>query len=194
MTVAITGHRPSKLDNDYGLTSPLTYWIKDEIIKVLKTESAPKLITGMALGVDTLFAHIGATEEIPYTAAIPFIGQDRVWPIKSRKVYLHYLKLASSIYIVNQDLYMNYAMFHELYTREDTEYSRSEIIKFLDDRNKWMIDNCDRLIAVYDGTKGGTDNAVRYAMSTGVNKPTTIINPHTGRKLLNNKEATSSTS
>jgi uncharacterized phage-like protein YoqJ len=35
-------------------------------------------------------------------------------------------------------------------------------------RNEWMVDRCDKLIAVWDGSKGGTGNCVDYAKS--VNK------------------------
>jgi uncharacterized phage-like protein YoqJ len=31
-------------------------------------------------------------------------------------------------------------------------------------RNEWMVDNCDLLIAVWDGTSGGTANCIKYAV------------------------------
>lgn len=34
-------------------------------------------------------------------------------------------------------------------------------------RNEWMVDNSDLVIAVWDGTKGGTANCVRYAVKQG---------------------------
>ena len=42
-------------------------------------------------------------------------------------------------------------------------------------RNKYMVDISDRGIAVWDGSKGGTANCVRYAQKIG--KPLDIINP-----------------
>jgi uncharacterized phage-like protein YoqJ len=33
----------------------------------------------------------------------------------------------------------------------------------LQKRNEWMVDHCDLLIAVWDGSEGGTANCVRYA-------------------------------
>lgn len=34
-------------------------------------------------------------------------------------------------------------------------------------RNKWMIDHSNRLIALYDGSKGETQNTIQYALSKG---------------------------
>ncbi len=38
-----------------------------------------------------------------------------------------------------------------------------------------MVNNCDMLIAVWDGSDGGTANCVKYAQSKGVD--IRIINP-----------------
>ena len=43
-------------------------------------------------------------------------------------------------------------------------------------RNQWMVDNCELLIAVFDGTSGGTANCVNYAKS--IRKNTVVINPN----------------
>jgi uncharacterized phage-like protein YoqJ len=45
----------------------------------------------------------------------------------------------------------------------------------MQDRNKWMVDHCDALVAIWNGTSGGTANCVKYALS--VNKPIVMINP-----------------
>ena len=45
----------------------------------------------------------------------------------------------------------------------------------LQKRNEWMVDHCDILIAVWDGTSGGTANCVNYAQS--VNKEKIFIDP-----------------
>ncbi|PAD70641.1 hypothetical protein CHH83_02225 [Bacillus sp. 7586-K] len=42
-------------------------------------------------------------------------------------------------------------------------------------RNEWMVDNSDYVIAVWDGTKGGTGNCVKYAQKQ--NKYITTIKP-----------------
>ena len=42
-------------------------------------------------------------------------------------------------------------------------------------RNEWMVDNCDAVIAVWDGAPGGTANTVDYARKLG--KSVLVIDP-----------------
>lgn len=35
-------------------------------------------------------------------------------------------------------------------------------------RNEWMVNNCDILLAIWDGTNGGTKNCIDYAISKGM--------------------------
>ena len=44
-------------------------------------------------------------------------------------------------------------------------------------RNKYMVDNSDLLLAVWNGKKGGTANTVKYARKK--EKEVVIINPDT---------------
>lgn len=154
MKIAITGHRPNKIGNDYDLTSPLLQKIKYRIITVLGNTVAmdasnptPTLITGMALGIDTLFAKIAISLNLPFIAAIPCINHSSKWPQKSKDVYYRILQ-------------------HDLC---DTKYVTLEEYnpKVMQIRNEWMVDNCDVLIAVWDKTSGGTANCVKYAQSMG---------------------------
>lgn len=46
-------------------------------------------------------------------------------------------------------------------------------------RNQWMVDHCDALVAIWDGSSGGTENCVNYAKDQGV--PMVRIDP---KKLL----------
>ncbi len=43
-------------------------------------------------------------------------------------------------------------------------------------RNEWMVDNCDMLVAVWDGTDGGTYNCIDYAKR--MKKPRILIDPN----------------
>jgi uncharacterized phage-like protein YoqJ len=162
MKIAITGHRPNKLGNDYDLTSPLILQIKQAISKILgelhlKYSGDITLITGMALGIDTLFAKMAIENDTPFIAAIPCYGQAAVWPKRSQDIWRDLLNKASEI--INVSGQIGY---------------KSE---YMQQRNIWMVDNCDLLIAVWDGTPGGTANCVKYAISK--NKPWIHINPKT---------------
>lgn len=162
MNIAITGHRPNKLGNDYDLVSPLIKSIKSEIVGILskyydiefKQFPEVTLITGMALGIDTLFAQIAIELNIPFIAAIPFIGQERKWPSKSQKTY-HYL-LSKAYEVVN--------------CAEKDTTTIYEIPRLMQKRNEWMVNNCDVLISVWDGSNGGTANCTTYAQNNIDNK------------------------
>lgn len=156
--VAITGHRPNKLSNDYDLKSPLIDKIHLSILDTLESiDKEMKIIpiTGMALGIDTLYALIAIELDLPFIAAIPCLNQESKWIEKSKKVYRE---------IINNPL----CTIHYV---TDGEYNHSCMQK----RNEWMVDNCDQLIAVWDGTSGGTANCVEYAKTTL--KPIHRINP-----------------
>lgn len=157
MKIAITGHRPNKLGNDYDLTSPLIQNIKRKIITILdeRDHEYLTLITGMALGIDTLFAQIAIESNLPFIAAIPCKNQEKKWPEKSQKIF--------------RDIVLNDLCTFHLVTKE--EYSPFCMQK----RNEWMVNNCDLLIAVWDGSSGGTANCVNYAVSKV--KPIIYINP-----------------
>lgn len=175
MKIAITGHRPNKLDNDYDLNSSLIQKIKYKIYSVLidkKVLSDHKLmycgdgkdalITGMALGIDTLFAKIAVNNGIPFIAAIPDQSQSNRWSKKSKLVYYDLLKKASKIVNVSGEILFK--------------------MEHLQQRNEWMVDNCDLLIAVWDGTPGGTANCVEYAKEK--NREIVYIDPNNYRKLI----------
>lgn len=180
MKIAITGHRPNKLNNDYNLTSPLILAIKQRIVNFIRGGMmhnelmgivlTPTLITGMALGIDTLFAQIAIELNIPFIAAIPFKGQESKWIRSSQQTYYQLLFKAKQIIIVDENRVATKQEFIS-YEVDINKYSLQKMQR----RNEWMVDNCDILIAVWDGTSGGTANCVRYAQS--VNREIIFINP-----------------
>lgn len=167
MKIAFTGHRPNKLGNDYDLKSLLIARIKHKIIDHLNElhDTLPIFITGMALGIDTLAAKIAIESKIPFIAAIPFIGQDSKWLNKSQEEYCNLLSQAQSIYLVDAGEYLTYQQYllkrseYQGLGKIHLQYSPAKMQK----RNEWMVDQCDILIAVWDGTSGGTANCVKYA-------------------------------
>lgn len=146
MTIAFTGHRPNKLGG-YHIPNSTHLWVCEQIDQKLVELQPTKIISGMALGVDQWAAWIAVELGIPFVAAIPFVGQEYAWPDESRKEYARLLALASETVVVSEGHY------HP---------------KKMQVRNEWMVDNCDVLIAVWDGSQGGTGNCVRYAEKRGV--------------------------
>lgn len=145
MIAAFTGHRPDKLGG-YKLPNPTYLYVCQELDKALRQLDPKQVITGMALGVDQWAAHIAYKLGIPFIAAVPFEGQEKAWPAPSQKAFHHLLKLACEKVIVSPGGYSS---------------AKMQI------RNEWMVDHCDILIAVWDGSKGGTGNCVQYAQSIG---------------------------
>jgi uncharacterized phage-like protein YoqJ len=153
MIVAFTGHRPDKLGG-YKVPNDTYIRVCQKIDTTLKEFKPEKVITGMALGIDQWAASIAHKLHIPFLAAIPFEGQENAWPESSRKIYRILRKLATEEVIVSQGGY---------------SADKMQV------RNIWMVDNCDKLIAVWDGTKGGTGNCIEYAKS--VKKDIYYIDP-----------------
>lgn len=154
MIIAGTGHRPSAIGG-YKLPNPTYNKICQEIEKVLLDLKPDKVLSGMALGYDQYLANIARKLKIPFVAVVPFDGQDNNWIPSSKRTYQTLLKLASDIVVVSSGGYSAYKM---------------QI------RNQYLVDNCDILLACYNGEKsGGTANCVKYAQS--VNKQIIFIDP-----------------
>jgi len=140
MIVAGTGHRPEKLGGYGPKATARTYTAALRSLEHLKPE---RVISGMALGWDQALAQAAIDTGIPFIAAVPFIGQERMWPTASRDRYRTLLDKAAEIVVVSEGGYSSTAM---------------------QARNIWMVDHCDRVLALWNGdTVGGTANCIRYA-------------------------------
>lgn len=155
-TVAMTGHRPTSLDSDFTLKSPIWEFIRSEITATFEKVKPGKIITGMALGVDQIAAEIAIAMEIPFIAAVPFPGQQQAWPKEAQEHYAMLLSFAEEVVEVDKGPYSPYVM-HK--------------------RNQWMVDRADLVVAVWNGWKGGTRSCVEYALKQQV--PVYRIDPAT---------------
>lgn len=144
MTIyAATGHRPNKLGG-YGehVYKRLTSLAE----RFLGEQQPDKVISGMALGWDMAWANAAWHLGIPFIAAAPFKGQESRWPEESQIRYKALLAVATEVIIVC-----------------DGEYAAWKMQK----RNEWMVDKADGMVALWDGSTGGTGNCVRYAEKVG---------------------------
>jgi uncharacterized phage-like protein YoqJ len=151
---AYTGHRPDKLGG-YQIPNPTYTKICATIKSGLLVQRPDLVISGMALGIDTWVAQACVELNVPFVAAIPFVGQDGRWPLPSRNEYAKLLKLAQAVKVVGGD--------------EDN------FAKRMQNRNEWMVDNSTELHGYWNGSTGGTANCVRYAKLIG--RTTIIVNP-----------------
>lgn len=174
-TIAFSGHRPDKLT---GYNMNINYYnkLKAILIDILQNEivngGVNKFITGGALGFDSIsfdcvnFLKIIYGERIESILAIPFENQYIKWFPKDIENYKNMLNLCdTSILIDTLDGY-------KIKGLKPGKYHPDKMQK----RNEWMVDNCDLLIACWNGYKdGGTWNCIKYARDT--KKNILVINP-----------------
>lgn len=153
MVVAFTGHRPNKLGGYHP--NPLRDFVVSALRKKLEELRPTFAISGMALGVDTWAAELCVELKIPFIAALPFEKQCEAWPEESQRRWYDLLKLAHRVHVVSPG-----------------EYAANK----MQIRNRWMVDHATDLIAVWDGTPGGTANCVGYAWAR--NSPLHHIDVH----------------
>lgn len=139
LIVAGTGHRPNKLGG-YGdaVLGALFRLAKKELQAIGPT----KVISGLALGWDTALALAALRLKIPLVAAVPFKGQELIWPEPSQARYRKLIEMAADVRVISSGGYAAWK---------------------LQRRNEWMVDHCNILLALWDGTSGGTGNCIRYA-------------------------------
>lgn len=137
MIIAGTGHRLKKL----GFSDNVFNNLVDLVTNTLKTQNPDKVISGMALGFDQALAVASLNLNIPFISALPFIGQKDVWPNHAQNFYENLLKKADEIVVVSEGGFASWKM---------------------QTRNIWMVDNCDLVLALWDGSSGGTKNCLDY--------------------------------
>lgn len=158
MKICVTGHRPNKLYG-YNLSDPHWQSLKEHFKTILKENNCDEAITGMALGVDTVFA-LAVLElkdegyNIKLHCAIPCKNHSCKWIKESIDQYNYILSKADIVKLVSDEPYKPWLM---------------------QKRNEYMVDLADIVIAVWDGTPSGTANCVRYAQEK--NRRIIRINP-----------------
>ncbi|MFE7817864.1 SLOG family protein [Priestia megaterium] len=148
--IALTGHRPSRLGG-YDYYSPvniaIAFKLREHLLSHIKQGKKIIAIGGMALGADTIFALVALKLKkqgfpVQFEAAIPCMNHEKKWPKESQEMWHS---------IVDQADFVTYT---------STMYYQPYLMQV---RNEYMVNSCDELIAIFDGSKGGTANCVNYA-------------------------------
>jgi len=170
--LALTGHRPNKLGG-YDITTPgylaLQKALEAGILKRINARPDHTIVchSGLALGADTIWskAILAVRDQYPervrFIAHVPMMQQSRRWFKKSDTDFWQEQVDRADEVIVYGDLTGNYTSHHS-----------GQLMK---KRNMGMVDACDELFAIYDGTHGGTGHAVNYARKT--NKAVIVAHP-----------------
>jgi len=164
-TCCFTGHRPAKLSFGYDEESPECLRLKVRLLSLIdemRMKRVTNFLSGMAQGVDIIAAEavldIRRTypqDKIRLVAAVPYEGQADRWSEAYRERYFNILAVADEV-ITLQQRYTDRCML---------------------DRDRYMVDASGYMIAIYNGSKGGTKYTVDYAIGKGLD--IVIINPDT---------------
>lgn len=140
LILAGTGHRPNKLG---GYNTKTDLILLNLALVNIKDLNPTKIISGMTLGWDTALALAAIMCHIPVIAAVPCKEQDKFWNKDNQETYKD---------ILNHPLVTTHYVSDLPYTN-----------MCMQERNKWMVNNCTKVLALWDGSNGGTANCINYA-------------------------------
>ena len=154
MYCCFSGHRPQMLpwgDNESDCRCNELKSILCDLIDECIHDGIEEFFCGMARGIDTYAAEIILKKKmlnlsLRLHAALPCPQQPDGWSDKDRARYFSILEGCDSKTVISP-MYTDACMLA---------------------RNRFMVDNSERLIAVWNGSfRGGTAYTVRYAKKTG---------------------------
>ena len=149
-TACFTGHRPQTItylwDESSQQALELKSRIKKAIVYLIENKNVKHFISGMALGVDMIAAEIVLDLKKKYPnitleCAIPCETQANKWTVKYRDRYFSIIEKSDKETLLQ------------------THYTADCMHK----RNRYMVDNSDYVIAVWNGSPSGTGKTVLYA-------------------------------
>lgn len=148
--VCFTGHRPDKLVG--RMAEPVVKKSLSAAIDQAIADGYTTFISGMCPGVDIIAAELVIQKkvehpEIHLIAAMPYprfgFNWADGWGDRVKEV------------CQQADMIRNVS----------TTYTGSGVFQV---RNRWMVDHASRLIAFWNGTRGGTYNTVKYGRQAGI--------------------------
>ena len=148
-----TGHRPQKMPWGYNEKNDKCVQYKNLIEKTildLYQQGYKYFISGVAQGFDTYCAEIVLKikklhPEVKLECALPCKNQEKMWSPVSQQRYHNILNSADKTTLISE---------------EYTPYCMSQ-------RNRYMVDNSETVIAGFDCIEGGTANTINYANKKG---------------------------
>ncbi|MDP4134116.1 MAG: SLOG family protein [Bacillota bacterium] len=151
--VCFTGKRPNSMPWGNDESNPLCIDLKERIesaVEMTIKKGYTHFITGMAQGADIFCAEavIKLKERYPHItleAAVPCPEQTERWGWSYKRRYSEILGNCSSVKIL-RDKYVTGCM---------------------QERNRYMVDNARLVIAIYNGSGGGTASTIKYARNKG---------------------------
>ena len=144
-----TGHRPNKLKGYEAQDNKDLLWrIYYACVDLIENKDVSTFINGLALGVDMWSAKIviKLKEKYPHIkliSAIPCRNHSCKWKKQDIDICQEICDKSDEVVLVTEEDYKPYLM---------------------QVRNEWMVNKSDYVVAVWDGTKGGTGNCVNFSI------------------------------
>jgi uncharacterized phage-like protein YoqJ len=159
MNLGITGHRPNKLGG-YDPYTSLCGPLQAKMETFFSWKAPERIISGMALGTDQWAVAVALRLGIKVTALIPCKDQEKLWPASAQAEYWKLLK------DIEQD-------GGEIRYVSERPYDK----RCMHNRNQEIVINSSEMLAIWDGTRGGTRDCIRLAKLKGL--LITVLNPQT---------------
>lgn len=154
MNVCFTGHRPKDFG---GWNAPAPQhvldWLEEKIDNLIKLKGNVNFISGAAQGIDQWAAEIvlrkkEENKNVRLTMAMPYNDFGDNWPTTA-KMHLNSINnKADKVVYVHKG-----------------SYTDSYLLQM---RNEWMVNHSQLVLAVWNGSLGGTRNCVMYALKENV--------------------------
>lgn len=153
-TCCFTGHRPEKLPWGNDESSPDCIALKKKLFQTLEElyrRGFRHFISGMAQGSDLYFAEAAlalreTNLDVVVEAAVPCPSQSKNWKEPERVRYQNILDRCDLETVVQQ------------------HYTQGCMLR----RDRYMVDRSALLLAVYNGSSGGTRYTINYALDCGL--------------------------
>jgi uncharacterized phage-like protein YoqJ len=155
--LGITGHRPPKLGG-YDKFTNQSEQLKFKMEIFFMEKNPAHIVSGMAQGTDQWAAEVALKLGIKVLALIPCTGHELMWPTDTQNYYRYLLreieKAHGTVQYVSLKPYTTYCMHR---------------------RNQAIVSQSSEMLAVWDGTRGGTRDCVRLALADGL--LVTVLHP-----------------
>ena len=154
LACSFTGHRPAKLPWGHREDDSRCIDLKRRLADAVEAayeEGYRHFMCGMAMGCDMYFCECALAlrsrkPDVTVEAVLPCPTQTAGWP---EAMVLRHRKLVVAC---------------DYETMVSSEYRPGRMQR----RNRYLVDHSALLIAVYDGTSGGTRYTIQYALHSGI--------------------------
>lgn len=146
-----TGHRPQKLGGYSDAAAALLINLATDWLTALQPRG---VVSGLAQGWDSALVEACWRIGFPYVACAPFKAQACKWPVTAQRRYDQYVERAAKFIICSPGEYSA----HKMQVRNE----RMVDIALKDGTDHGL------LLAVWDGSAGGTRNCIDYAKTRGL--------------------------